>query len=331
MNAASEGVGRPLLSIVIVSWNTCDALRTCLRSVKAHSDAEVQIVVVDNASGDDSVQMVRREFPDVQMVVNDSNRGFAVASNQGMRAAKGTFLLLLNSDTYVVDDVIVRLARHLEERPEIAVASCQLRYPDGRAQHTAARALSIFRSLFEDLWLYKLVSPRLRDEMLLGAFWNGASEREVDWLAGAFMMLRHEVFEQSGGFDEDFFMYGEDCEWCMRLRRSGYRIFYIPLGAVTHVGSVSSDQSWNEQQRMRRCHFGGFKAYEKINGKIMGVLYRLARLLGSATRWSAYSLLLLWRPRPYLLAQRRSYRWQISFCIESFFVDGVDGRRSRET
>jgi GT2 family glycosyltransferase len=309
-----------LLSIIIVNWNTRDALSACLRSLIAHATTDPEIIVVDNASTDGSRDMLRVEFPHVQLMANPLNRGFARACNQGMRAARGTLLLLLNSDTYVEDDVIERAARYMLEHPHVSMAGCQLRFPDGRLQHTAARALGIGRSLFEDLWLYKFVPGQVRDRILLGGHWDGSAEREVDWLAGAFMMLRRAVFEESGGFDEDFFMYGEDSEWCLRLKAMGHRIFYVPLGVVYHIGSVSTDLRFSARGRLRLCHLGGFVAYQKLHGPLLGFLYKVARLIVSAVRWTAYSILLALGSNDYYAAQRRLYGWQVSFCLESLFT-----------
>jgi GT2 family glycosyltransferase len=308
----------PLLSVVIVSWNTREALRDCVRSVFAHTGAvALELIVVDNASADGSVEMLSREFPQVKVIANPSNLGFAKACNQGMRAATGQLILLLNSDAYVRDDVIARMAHYVLSRSDVAMATCQLRYPDGRLQYSAFRALGIRQSLFEDLWLYKFVPRARRDALLLGGYWACDREVEADWIAGAFMMLRREVFEQTGGFSEDFFMYGEDSEWCMRLRRAGHRIFYTPLGVTYHIGSVSSDAEWTQKERLRLCHLGGLRAYEKLNGRARGLLFHLARLFGVSVRYGVYALLAACKPSDYVRSQRQLYGWQAGFYLQA--------------
>jgi GT2 family glycosyltransferase len=304
---------------VIVNWNTRDTLRGCISSVFEHTRSiELEVIVVDNASSDGSVEMLREQFPRVKVIANSSNLGFAKACNQGMRASTGRLILLLNSDTYVRDDVIARMAGYVLSRAEISMASCQLRYPDERIQHTAYRSLSIWRGLFEDLWLYKLVPSSKRGEMLLGGYWRNDTETQADWLAGAFMMLRREVFEQTGGFLEDFFMYGEDSEWCMRARRAGHKIFYNPIGVVYHIGSVSSDIEWTQKERLRLCHLGGLRSYSKVNGPVLGFFYHLARLLGSLVRLAAYWMLAALKRSDYYLCQRRFYGWQAEFYLQAF-------------
>lgn len=307
-----------LLSIVIVSWNTRESLADCLTTIDQHTRlVEYEVIVVDNASADGTVELLSSDFPRVKVVANNANLGFAKACNQGMRASRGELILLLNSDTYVRDDVIAKMADYLLSRPEIAMAGCQLRWPDERVQHSAYRSLSILRSLFEDLWLYKLVPVAARDRILLGGYWENDREMEVDWLAGAFIMLRREVFEATGGFSEDFFMYGEDCEWGMRVRRAGRRIFYNPIGAVYHIGGLSSDREWTEKERLRLCHLGGLRAYAKVNGPLLGCLYNVARLAGSAVRFGVYALLAAVRGNDYYRAQRRVYGWQAEFYLRA--------------
>lgn len=279
---------------------------------------EFEIIVVDNASVDGSAGMVNTLFPCVKVMRNEANIGFARACNQGMQASRGQLILLLNSDTFVRDDVIARVARHILSRPDIAMIGCQLRYPDGRIQHSAFRSLSIWRSLFEDLWLYRFVSRTRRDNLLLGGYWDNGTEKEVDWIAGAFMMLRRQVFMEMGGFSEDFFMYGEDSEWCMRLRLAGRRILYTPLGVVYHIGSASSDQEWTQKGRLRLCHLGGIHAYSNINGPVLGFIYHLIRLLGASVRFAVYSLLAALTCDTYYRVQRRLYGWQVNVYVQAF-------------
>ena len=260
---------RPRVSVVIASWNGAGHLCRCLESLRAHTtSAELELIVVDNASADGTREMLARSFPDARVISNLENAGFARACNQGMAAATGELLLLLNSDTYVEDDVVGRSALHLLARPHAGMLGCELRFPHGRRQHTANRRLSIRRSLVERLWLYRLLPAGRRGEYLLGGYWEGNREIEVDWLAGAFMLLRRELFGQSGGLDERFWMYGEDSEWCMRLRRMGHRILYAPaVGTVYHVGAASSDLMWTEKERLAHGYRGGIESYAALHGR----------------------------------------------------------------
>jgi GT2 family glycosyltransferase len=280
--------------------------------VQRHTTAPLELVVVDNASTDGSADMVARDFPDAVLVRNPDNVGFARACNKGMAASRGRLLLLLNSDTYVEDDVIGRCARELMERSEYGMLGCELRFPNGRRQHTANRALSVRMTLLERLWLYRLWPAARRPKLLLGGYYEGMDDVEVDWLAGAFMLLRRELFESSGGFDERFFMYGEDGEWCMRLRRAGHKILFAPrLGTVIHVGAASADLTYSDRDRLRRGHLGGLEAYCALNGRSRAVTYLAAQLLGALVRWAVYAAVVRIRPGPYVAAQVAFYGYLV--------------------
>src|SRR5258708_32715740 len=147
----------PDLSIIIVSWNTRELLRDCVSSIQEHlGGVPHEVIVVDNASSDDSVEMINSEFPDVRVINNHENVGFGVANNQGMRAAAGEWVLLLNSDTQLVDDSVARLFRKVAGENQVGVAQCRLFFPDGRLQHSTHRFPSLGLTLFEGIGVYKL-------------------------------------------------------------------------------------------------------------------------------------------------------------------------------
>lgn len=316
---AAKARRSPELTIVLVSWNTKDVLKRCLTSVHVHTrGVAYETVVVDNASSDGTAEMLRTEWPHVRVIENRDNVGFARGCNQGMAMARGELVLLLNTDTYVEDDAVGTMVRFMRGRPDVAMSACRMLFPDGRLQHTAARSLSVWRSLFEDLWLYKLVSDERRNRILLGGFWQPDQEMDVDWLAGVFMLLRREVYTASGGFDEDFHMYGEDSEWCMRLRKRGLRIVYTPEAVVYHEGSVSSDLRWSSRDRLRRCHLGGVEAYAKVNGTPLGAIYAAAKSFGSGVRCLTYFALAAATGGEYYRSMRSLRAWQARDYAEGF-------------
>ncbi len=319
---------RPRVSVIIAAHDSWVHLERCLSSLLEHTaSAELELVVVDNASTDGTPERLAQAFPTARLLRNAGNEGFARASNQGMAAATGDLLLLLNSDTFVADDVIGRAASALLARPEIGMLGVDLRFPAGRRQHVANRSLSVRRSLVERLWLYRLMPPSRRGEYLLGGYWESDREIEVDWLAGVFMLLRPEVFARSGGFDERFWMYGEDSEWCMRLRRMGVRILYAPLtGVVFHVGAASSDLLWTERERLARCHRGGLEAYAAIHGRGRARLYHAAELAGASVRWAVYAAAQRLRPGDYVATQADFYGW-LARLLAGDALRGAAGRR----
>jgi GT2 family glycosyltransferase len=292
----------PRLSVVVVNRNRCMELERCLRTILEHTEyAPMEVIVVDNGSSDGSAPMVRTCFPRVSLIENDRNEGAGRARNQGVMAAEGELLALFDCDTYVVDDVIGRSARYLVERPEIGLLGPELCFPDGSRQYSANRAMSIRHSLFQNLWLYRLLPKSRRAAVLLGGYWDEDREIEVDWLVGASMLLRRELFLASGGFDVRLFP--EDSEWCIRLRRAGHRILYAPkVGVVYHTGSVV------DEQKLRLYHSGGLEAYATLNGRVLASLYRLAQLFGASVRWTVYRAAAVMRPSEYLAAQTSLYR-----------------------
>ena len=278
----------PEVSVVIVSWNTSAILRDCLASVARHlRSVDHEVIVVDNASSDGSSEMVAAEFPAVRLVRNVQNRGFGTANNQGMRRARGAWLLLLNSDTQLTDDSVADLYRRVRHEPGIAVAHCRLVYPDGRVQHTTYRFPSLRRALLEDLGLYKLLGKRRAGELLLGGYWKHDEERDVDAVAGAFMLLPRAVFEQTGGFDESLFMYGEDIEWCRRIRELGGRIRFFPQASVVHLDKASTKQRMADD-RVALCLERERDLYVGQGGRLRGVAFMWVKAAGGGFRLVYY-------------------------------------------
>jgi GT2 family glycosyltransferase len=305
----------PTVSVVLVSHNGADDAARCVLSLLDHTlAARLEIILVDNASSEDVAASVIAVCPSARVILNAENVGFARACNQGMAGATGDLYLLLNTDTYVVDDVIGRAAARLLAEEHVGMLTCDLRYPDGRRQTMANRRLSVRRSLVERLWLYRLGPAAWGSEYLLGTYWDKDRDIEVDWIPGAFMLLKPDLYEKSGGFDPRFFMYGEDGEWCMRLRRMGERILYAPsVGVVYHLGAASSDRVWTDEERLVRCQQGGLDAYATVYGRLRGHVFQAAELLGTAVRWAVYSAAWRLRSSEYLTSQAQTYGWLMRF------------------
>ncbi len=229
------------ISIIIVNWNTRDILGDCLGSV--YSDAprpDCETIVVDNASGDGSAEMVEREFPQVRLIRNGENRGFAAANNQGIAVARGRYILLLNSDTLLIEDVLRKAVEFGDSHPKAAVAGCRVLNPDGTLQRTCFMFPSVLNMLLAATYLYKLM-PRSRffgrERM---TWWDRNDERQVDVVTGCFMLVRREAIEQVGAMDERFFMYAEETDWCYRFKQAGWQVWFTPCGRIVHLGGQSS-------------------------------------------------------------------------------------------
>ncbi|MDQ3571812.1 MAG: asparagine synthase (glutamine-hydrolyzing) [Actinomycetota bacterium] len=279
------------LSVIVVNWNTRELLRNCLASLGEHlAGVDHEVIVVDNASSDGSAAMVEEHFPDVRLIQNTENVGFGRANNQAMRVASGQWFLLLNSDTILLDDSVTALFQRVRAEPGIGVAQCRLELPDGRTQHSAYRFPSLRLAVMEGLGLYKLMPDEVAGSMLLSGYWDYSEERDVDWVAGAFMLMPREVFEQTGGFDERHFMYGEDLEWCFRIRDQGWRIRYYPDASIKHFDHSSSDLRWGDNERVVRSLKSQREIYRERYGGARLALFTGLGVTGAALRTGYYSL-----------------------------------------
>jgi GT2 family glycosyltransferase len=228
------------LSVIIVNWNGITVLRDCLRSVYGtQQPVNFEVLVVDNASTDDSVSILQREFPQVKILQNQQNRGFAAANNQAFVVAQGRFVLLLNNDTIVLDGALANSVSFMDKHPEAGAIGCRVEFPDRSFQTSCYR----FNNLMELFMIRLLPLGSVGGERLnLSRYWGRqfTEPTEVDVVAGCFMMVRRDVIATVGGFDEDFFMYGEDEEWCSRIKRAGWKIVYFPSATIIHLHRFSS-------------------------------------------------------------------------------------------
>ena len=222
----------PALLILIVSWNTRDLLRDCLHSVQPAAHPGWDVLVVDNVSTDDSVAMVRSEFPSVRLIENAVNSGYACANNQGLRAITAPYALLLNSDTRATPEAIHGLVAFMEAHPEAGAVSPRLLRADGTAQPFAFGGDPTLSYLLRRGALRVTTRRYLHD-------WATANTQSVDWVSGACLLVRRTAYEQVGLLDEDFFMYFEDNDWCLRLRQAGWKNYYHPAESIVHLGGQS--------------------------------------------------------------------------------------------
>ena len=263
------------VSIIIVNWNTKGLLRDCLSSVYEHAgDVDYEIIVIDNASADGSAGMVKNDFRQVILIENSENRGFAAANNQGMTVAKGRYVLLLNSDTVVLDNAIANTVSFADENPRAAVTGCRVLNPDRTLQRTCFMFPSILNMLLSSTYLYKLFPKNRffgREQM---TWWDRSDVRQVDVVTGCFMLVRQEAIERVGVMDEQFFMYGEETDWCYRFRKKGWTVMFAPVGEIIHIGGASSKQVKLEMIQQLR---GSILLFMKKNRNC--IIYPVACLL----------------------------------------------------
>ncbi len=261
------------LSIAIVSYNTAALLEKCLAAVYATSNANYtfEVLVVDNFSGDESVEMVKTHYPQARIIANQQNRGFAAASNQALEMAQGTYWLLLNPDTEIQGEALWQMVAFLEAEPQAAVVGPALLYPDGTFQEGAFRFPSLFQIFFEFFPLnWRFERSRLNGRFPRRLYENSFPQAfEIDFPLGACLMVRSSVAHRVGLLDEDFFMYAEEIDWCYRVKQTeipaGYRplglrfrpgrrrpnrwkIYCLPAARVIHHGGASTSQFREEMQ-----------------------------------------------------------------------------------
>lgn len=227
------------LSVIIVSWNTCQITRACLESVaRQDADANIEVWVVDNASSDGSAALVQESFPDVHLIENRVNVGFATANNQAIAASSGHYVLLLNSDTVVHPGAFTALLRFMDEHPEAGAAGPLTLNPDGSLQISCYPSPTLARELWFllhlDRWHPYGAYPMAR--------WSTSQPRPVDAVLGACLMVRRSVLEQVGVLDPAYFMYSEEIDLCYRIRRAGWRIYWVPTAVIDHYGGQSTRQ-----------------------------------------------------------------------------------------
>lgn len=248
------------LSIIFVNWNGGKLLRRSVESVIACPPAvDYEVVVVDNASTDNSLAVLRSSQAvhelsargHLRIVENQDNRGFGQANNQAFALTDSPFLLLLNPDTEVTPGSIDRLIATVQADSRIAAVGPRLLNVDGSVQISVWRnPPSAWEILLSQLKLYLLLPRRLRGELLLGGHWDHNRQRSVPMLSGAAILARRQVIDEVGGFDERFHVYGEDNEWCLRIIRAGWRLMFEPRAVILHHGAQSSLQRWTDLQKL---------------------------------------------------------------------------------
>ena len=306
----------PDLSIIIVSWNVRELLRGCLASISRNQGSGVrgqpqamppltpdsclltpEIIVIDNASSDGSAAMVAAEFPQVRLIANADNRGFTGGNNQGIAVAQGRYVFFLNPDTVVMGDALAALVSYLEAHPDVGVVGPQLRYGDGSLQSSRRRFPTFGSALFESTPLawhwpdnpwarrYRMEDQgsgsREQDEVAAGLLSH--TGQDVDWLVGAALLTRRTVLDQVGGFDEGYFMYSEELDWCRRVKTAGWRVVYLPSAQIIHYEGKSSEQV--VAARHIRFQTSKVRYFRKFHGRLAAATLRVFLLAAFAVEW----------------------------------------------
>ncbi|MCC7359785.1 MAG: glycosyltransferase family 2 protein [Anaerolineales bacterium] len=290
------------LSIIIVNWNTRDLLAGCLDSLRAHPlEGASETWVVDNASADGSAALVRERYPEARLIENSRNLGFAAANNQALRASTGRYAVLFNSDALARPGALTTMLRFLDAHPAVGAVGPKLVNPDGSFQASYAK----FPTLLSELalltglarWWLGPYAPSPRPT-------PGETPRVVDWVAGAALMVRRTAIERVGLMDEGYFLYSEETDWCWRLTRGGFPIWYLPEVEIVHQGGASSRQQ--SARSYGWLYAGKLRFFARHYSAPAAWALRLAFLAGAAARLALWRALLLLPAR----AERRP-RWRL--------------------
>jgi N-acetylglucosaminyl-diphospho-decaprenol L-rhamnosyltransferase len=291
----------PSLDIVIASYQCRDHLRDCLTSLRKHTlRTPTHVFVVDNGSTDGTIEMIQRDFPEIELHVAEENLGFSKANNLAIRRGNGRYVLALNPDTRVIDSGLDALTRLMEEHPAIGICGCRLELEDGSFDHAAKRA---FPTALGALAHFSGVGRRRQVPNRLAQY--RAPEVEsgpVDAVNGAFMLMRRSALDEVGLFDEGYWLYMEDLDLCYRFKEAGWVTWYDPTVTVVHVKAGTSGKNRKPRQNYA-FHYGMFRFYRKHyapkrNRLASGAIYLglAVKLAGSMAR-SAINRRLMLRTR----------------------------------
>jgi GT2 family glycosyltransferase len=285
------------LSIIVLCWNDRKVIADCLQSIFSNTHStEFEVIVADNGSTDGSVELIRALYPLVRVIENGRNLRFAKANNVGIRASRGEYVLILNPDTIIHDGALDKIVSFADRHPEAGAFGCRVLNADGSYQ-VSARPFASFRNEWI-VALYLRGLGRLSEWFTADSYrgWNGATERQVDWLSGCFILVRGDLLKSIAGFDEQFFYYYEDMDLCRRIWQAGYPILYLPDAAITHLGGQSTKGRFPALPFVLDGQMTRYLYYYKYYGRRGVVRARRIALTSASLRRFGYGLKQLVRP-----------------------------------
>lgn len=294
---------QPDITVSIVSYNTRDLLRMCLKALQVcarEDNVKLQIVVPDNGSTDGSVQMVQSEFPEVEAFSTGGNLGYGRANNMSFARARGRYFLALNSDTEVEPGALRQLTDFLDTHPEAAAVGAQLVWPDGRPQTSFGDDPHLSDIWMEQIYLNKLkarLQPAPEPDTLDATAADDTQPREVDQICGACQFVRSEAYRQIEGYDPAYFMYHEDVDLNIRLRQNCGKLYFLPTARIRHHLGASSSRNWRTRARMvSALNWSRYYYFSRHGNPAQGPTLKIAFILGAAMRLTAWTFIALARP-----------------------------------
>lgn len=317
------------LSIVVLCWNDLKVIGDCLKSVYAATHVtEFEVIVPDNGSSDGSIEFIRQNYPQVQIIENGKNLRFAKANNIGIQAARGEYVLILNPDTIIHDGTLDKVVAFAERHPEAGAFTCRVLHADGRYQGCARPLPTILGEWVAALNLKWLAYLSDRFQPGIYVDWAGETERTVGWAAGCFILLRSDLLRRIGGFDEQFFYYHEDMDLCHRVWQEGYSIRYTPEAAITHLGGESTSKRFPPIAFALDGQITRYRYYYKYYGRRGVRRIRRMALVALALRRLGFGFLQLMMPNEYRKARLEQlatlYKWNLRLDPVLLVEQGVE-------
>ena len=267
------------LTVIIVNYNTAELLQSCLNSLyhnyaRQLKSGSYEIIVVDNASDDNSFKATRKNFPQLKIISNKINLGFAKANNQAIKLAQGEYVLLLNPDTLVYKKTLTRLLAYMRHKPEVAITTCKIILPNGQIDDASHRGFPTpWRAMSHFLGLGRLLPfTKVFNGYHLG-YQNMERIHEIDARTGAFMLVRKVVGERVGWLDEDYFWYGDDLDFCYRVKNMKFKVMYVPEVSILHYKGAASGIKRHSRHLSKADWKTRFQAH-KARFEVMRIFYR---------------------------------------------------------
>lgn len=297
-------MNKPLLSVILVNWNTCNLTIQCIKSIfKDSYDIDIEVIVSDNASVDGSADLISKLFPHVNIIRNSENLGFAKGNNVALQQSKGKYICLVNTDVEIIPGCFAELIKTIESNPKIGIAGPQAMHADKTVQVTARKETSYLNTLARIFWLDTLF-PFLN--------WHSQKKiEEVEVLSGCFWLIRKDALNEVGLLDENFFFYGEDRDYCKRVRNAGWKLVYNPAAKIFHYeGGSSKVKPFHYYLQLEKAYL---QYWEKYHSGLSVSLYYLLRILYHVLRFTINAVLCIFSLRKNTMRKQKALRsW---YCI----------------
>jgi len=284
------------VSIIIINYNTFDYTKRCIESVYLHTnDIDYEVILVDNGSNECDVEEFRKYFPQIKIVKNKENRGFSRACNDGIAVAEKEYILLLNSDTLLLNNAIKVVYEFLRNNKEVGAATCRVENTDGTPQSVCRCFPTIKLTLIELFRVFKLIDKDRRGTMFFGNWFSYDKIAYPDWITGTFFMFNREILKifPNSKLTETFWMYYEDMEWCWHIKKNNYKVAFIPAGKILHYGKLSGNRKVHKLIKKNFYRFI-FLYYNKVYATILIILLELlevSQILGKIKHFKIKSFL----------------------------------------